>query len=67
MKEKKTFQNEILLTSFIDISQHESHFANFYDKDFDVFELKDKIGRENTLPLVSAFLYNDFKMFEVIP
>lgn len=48
------------------IKQHGSSLAKFYDKDFDIFEFRNTVSRHNVLPLVAAFLYQDFQMFDII-
>ena len=41
-------------------------FVNIDDKNFDIFEFEKKVGKENTLVLVSKYIFNYFNFGEII-
>lgn len=42
------------------------NFNNIDDKDFNIFEFEKKVGEENTLLLISKYIFNHFKFGEII-
>ena len=41
-------------------------FINIDDKNFDIFEFEQKVGKENTLVFISKYIYNYFNFSEII-
>ena len=41
-------------------------FINIDDKNFDIFDFEEKVGKENTLVLVSKYIFNYFNFGEII-
>ena len=39
---------------------------NIDDKDFEIFQFENKVGRENTLPLIGNYIFNYFNFGEII-
>jgi hypothetical protein len=39
---------------------------NINDKDFDIFDFNEKVGRENTLELIGRFIYDYFEFWEIV-
>ena len=42
------------------------NFVNIDDKNFDIFEFEQKVGRENTLLFISKYIFNFFNFGEII-
>ena len=46
--------------------KHLNNFVNIDNKDFDIFEFEKKVGKENTLVLISKYIFNHFNFSEII-
>ena len=42
------------------------NFINIDDKNFDIFEFENKVGKQNTLVLIGKYIFNYFKFGEVV-
>ena len=55
--------------NLINYSMSEKNLNELYnidDKDFDIFHFENKVGRENTLPLIGNYIFNYFNFGEII-
>ena len=43
-----------------------NNFANIENKNFDIFDFEKKVGKENTLVLISRYIFNYFNFSEII-
>ena len=41
-----------------------NNFANIENKNFDIFDFEKKVGKENTLVLISRYIFNYFQLFQ---
>ena len=46
--------------------QNINNFVNIDDKDFNIFEFENKVGKQNTLLLISKYIFNYFKFGEIV-
>ena len=61
-KEKISSKINILYEGNINLNE----LYNIDDKDFNIFEFVQKVGKENTLPLISKYIFNYFNFEEII-
>ena len=73
MKKSETenqFNNKEILNKYRNINdiyqKNLKAFVNIDDKNFDIFEFEKKVGKENTLVLVSKYIFNYFNFGEII-
>ena len=46
--------------------QNVNNFVNIDDKNFDIFEFENKVGKQNTLLLIGRYIFNYFKFGDVV-
>ena len=63
---KEKISSNKLINILYDENINLNDFYNIDDKDFNIFEFAEEVGKDNTLPLISKYIFNYFNFGDII-